>query len=134
MESRDTQLLSLRPKLPNIRLDSTMSPDESFQNITLRPIVKLQNDLLVAVYKNYISKHKNVFQNLTVEARLDYIDNSIQKDIKFRNALKGIIIGQFTLSEYELYIQNFSALNKRIMNIVKERLKNNLMQFENTAA
>ena len=75
-----------------------------------------------------------MFQNLTVEARLDYIDNSIQKDIKFRNALKGIIIGQFTLSEYELYIQNFSALNKRIMNIVKERLKNNLMQFENTAA
>ncbi len=133
METRDTQLIALRPKLPNVRLDSSMSSEESFQNKTLRPIIKLQNDLLVAVFNNYINKHKNVFQDLTIDGRLDYIDNTIQKDIKFRNALKGIIIGQFTVLEYELYIQNSSALNKRMMNIVKERLKNNLLQFENKA-
>lgn len=130
MESRETALITLRPELPNVRLDVTMSPEESFQNKTLRPIIKLQNDLLVAVFKNYIKKHKNAFQDLTIDTRLDYIDNAIQKDIKFRNSLKGIIIGLFTLIEYELYIKNSSALNKRMMNIVKERLKSNLLQFE----
>jgi len=126
MDARDLSLLALRPELPNIQLGNSMSTDEAFQNKTLRPIIKLQNDLLIAIFKNYIVKHKNVFNDLTVDRRIAYIDNAIHKDIKFRNALKGIIIGQFTISEYETYIKNSSALNKRMMNIVKERLKSNI--------
>ena len=132
MESRDIAIIACRPKLPNVRLDGKMSTEETFQNKTLRPIIKLQNDLLVAVFKNYIKKHKNVFLEINLDARLEYIDNSIQKDIKFRNSIKGMIIGHFTNEEYSLYILNSSALNKRMMNIVKERLKSNLLQFEVT--
>ncbi|PIX08560.1 MAG: glyoxalase, partial [Flavobacteriaceae bacterium CG_4_8_14_3_um_filter_34_10] len=51
-------------------------------------------------------------------------------DIKFRNALKGMVIGQFTLEEFELYIQNSSALNKRMMHLVIERIKNNIQLLE----
>ena len=40
-----------------------------------------------------------------------------------------MIIGQFTTEEYEIYIQNSSALNKRMMNIVKERLVSNIQVF-----
>lgn len=130
MDTRDSALIALRPELPNVQLDNSISVEESFQNKTLRPIIKLQNDLLVAVFKNYIRKHKNVFQDLTIDARLDYINNAVQRDIKFRNALKGIIIGQFTIEEFNLYIQNSSALNKRMMNIVKERLKNNIQLLD----
>ena len=133
MDSRDSALIALRPELPNVRIDNSMSADEIFQNKTLRPIIKLQNDLLVAVFKNYIRKHKNVFLQITIDNRLEYIDNAVQKDIKFRNSLKGIIIGLFTVEEYNLYILNSSALNKRMMNIVKERLKSNLLQFEITS-
>lgn len=109
-----------------------MSADECFQNKTLRPVAKLQNDLLLAVFKNYVAKHKNVFYDLTIEKRLDYIENAVHKDMKFRNSLKGLIIGQFTLEEFGIYIQNSSALNKRMMDIVKERLKSNvqLLEFE----
>ncbi|HAT65574.1 MAG TPA: glyoxalase, partial [Flavobacteriaceae bacterium] len=32
--------------------------------------------------------------------------------------------------EYETYIQNSSALNKRMMNIVKDRLKSNIQLLE----
>ena len=130
MDTREISLLALRPELHNVRIDGTMSSEESFQNNTLRPVIKLQNDLLVAVFKNYIKKHKNVFHTYTIDQRLVYIDNATQKDIKFRNSLKGMIIGQFTITEYDNYIKNSSALNKRMMNIVKERLKNNLLQFE----
>ncbi len=61
---------------------------------------------------------------------MDYIENAIHKDMKFRNGLKGIIIGQFTIEEYKTYIANSSALNKRMMNIVKERLKSNVQLLE----
>jgi len=106
------------------------SSEEIFQNQTLRPILKLQNDLFVAVFANQISKHKNDFYNLSVDKKLHYIENVIQKDIKFRNALKGIVIGLFTKLEYDDYIKNSSNLNKRMMNMLIERLKNQVQLFE----
>lgn len=130
METRDSVLLRLRPEIPSAKITPGMSADECFQNKTLRPVAKLQNDLLLAVFKNYVAKHKNVFYDLTIEKRLDYIENAIHKDMKFRNSLKGLIIGQFTLEEFGIYIQNSSALNKRMMDIVKERLKSNVQLLE----
>lgn len=130
MNSRELELVALRPEIPSALVSSLMSFDEKFQNTTLRPIVKLQNDLFILVFRNYIAKHKNVFYTLSLEKRLQYIENAIQKDIKFRNSLKGMVIGQFTLEEYELYIQNSSSLNKRMMHLVVERLKSNIQLLE----
>ncbi len=130
METRDSELLRLRPEIPSAKITPNMSADECFQNKTLRPVAKLQNDLLLAVFRNYVAKHKNVFYDLTIEKKMDYIENAIHKDMKFRNSLKGIIIGQFTLEEFEIYIKNSSALNKRMMDIVKERLKSNIQLLE----
>lgn len=134
MKTRDINLLELRPEIPSAVVNSMMTSDEYFQNSTLRPVIKLQNDLLLEVFKNYVHKHKNVFHDLTIDKRLDYIENAIHKDMKFRNSLKGIVIGQFTIEEYLLYIKNSSALNKRMMDIVKERIKSNvqLLEYENT--
>jgi hypothetical protein len=130
METRDTALLLIRPEIPSAKITSMMSDEEYFQNTTLRPVAKLQNDLLVEVFKNYVRKHKNVFYGLSIEKRLDYVENAIHKDMKFRNFLKGIIIGQFTIQEYEVYTQNSSALNKRMMNLVKERIKSKIQLLE----
>ncbi|WP_370214275.1 glyoxalase [Mesoflavibacter profundi] len=130
MTTRDQLLLEARPVIESIVLNEHMSNDERFQNETLRPIIKLQNDLLIEVFKNYIAKHKNVFYQLTLEKRLNYIENAIHKDIKFRNSLKGMIIGQFTVLEYSIYTKNSSALNKRMMTIVKQRLQSNIQLFE----
>ncbi len=130
MEARDQVLLQLRPNIESARILPNMSPEEIFQNQTLRPVAKLQNDLLLEIFRNYVRKHKNVFYDLSIEKRLDYIENAIHKDMKFRNSLKGTIIGQFTLEEYRSYTQNSSALNKRMMNIVKERLKSHVQLLE----
>ena len=128
--TRDQQLLAARPTSESIIINDRMSDEERFQNQTLRPVIKFQNDLFIEVFRNYIAKHKNVFYQLTIEKRLNYIENAIQKDIKFRNSLKGIVIGQFTVDEYLTYIKNSSALNKRMMNIVKQRLQSNIQLFE----
>lgn len=130
MDSRDTSLLKIRPEIPNAKVTLLMSEEECFQNKTIRPIAKLQNNLLVEVFKHYIKKHKNVFYNLSIEKRMHYIENAIQKNMKFRNSLKGIMIGQFTIEEHRKYISNSSAINKRMMGIVKERLKQNIQLLE----
>ncbi|MCL6266001.1 glyoxalase [Flagellimonas myxillae] len=131
MDSRSEHLLDMRPEIGQGNFHADMSPDERFQNQTLRPIIKLQNDLIIEVFKNYIRKHKGAFYDLSLEKRLLYIENSIQKDIKFRNSLKGMIIGHFTVQEYRSYILNSSALNKRMMNMVINRLKDQVQLLEN---
>ena len=130
MNDRSQKLIQIRPLIPSAKILPDMSPEERFQNETLRPIIKLQNDLLLASFQNYIVKTKNAFYELKLEKRMDYITNAIQKDIKFRNSLKGMIIGQFALEEYDTYIQNSSALNKRMMNMVIKRLQDQIQFFE----
>lgn len=130
MEQRDLHLIASRPEILSARVSENMTADEQFQNQTLRPVIKLQNELLLAAFKNYIQKHKNVFYGLSIEKRLDYVENAIHKDMKFRNSLKGMVIGQFTLEEYSLYVQNSSALNKRMMGIVKEQIQDSIQLLE----
>ena len=122
MNSRQFNLKSIRPEISSATINDDMSSDERFQNLVLRPAIKFQNNLLIEVFRNYIAKHKSVFYDLTLDKRMDYIENAIQKDMKLRNSMKGMIIGLFSVEEYLIYIENSSALNKRMMNLVKERL------------
>tara|TARA_R110000868_G_scaffold72823_4_gene211712 strand:+ start:1790 stop:2206 length:417 start_codon:yes stop_codon:yes gene_type:complete len=130
MNTRQSGLKAIRPEISSATINDMMCSDERFQNLVIRPIIKLQNDLLIEVFRNYVAKYKLAFYDFSLEKRINYIENAIQRDVKFRNSLKGIIIGLFTVEEYLIYIQNSSALNKRMMGIVKERLISNIQLFE----
>ena len=129
MNDRPNDLLRIRPQIKKTQQFATTSADERFQNGTIRPILKLQNPLLLAIFHNYIEKRKGVFYDLGIEKKLAYIENSLIKDQKFRNSVKGVIIGQFTVDEYQQYSLNSSSLNKRMMNMVIERLKDQVQMF-----
>ncbi|MEI7508099.1 MAG: glyoxalase [Flavobacterium sp.] len=129
MKARDLSLLEIRGEsIGNTSKDSSL--EELFQNRTLRPIIKLQNNLFIEVFINYAIKQKNVFFKLSPEKKVVYIENVIQRDIKFRNSLKGMIIAFFTINEYSEYITNSSNLNKRMMNILIERLKSQVQLID----
>lgn len=128
METRDLSLLQIRGGAIGNTLNA--SPEEIFQNQTIRPILKLQNDLFVEAFRNYVDKYKGDFYNYPAQKKLSFIDNAIHKDIKFRNALKGMVIAMFTIDEYHAYIKNSSNLNKRMMNMVIERLQSQAQLFE----
>ena len=132
MNTRDLNLKQIRPEIASVIINDDMTSDERFQNLVLRPISKLQVPLFIEVFKNYAKKHKNVFYELSIEKRICYIENALQKDMKLRNALKGMIIGFFTTEEYLIYIKNSSALNKRLMSIVKDQLIGNIQLLENS--
>ena len=129
MDQRDTFLKEFRGATIGTVTDQS-SADELFQNQVLRPILKLQNDLFIASFINHLGKNRIDFDAFSVEKKLTTIENAIQKDIKFRNALKGMIIALFTLDEYAQYIKNSSSLNKRMMGMLTERLKSQIQLFE----
>ena len=129
MDKRDQFLKEFRGETIGTVTDQSSS-DELFQNQVLRPILKLQNDLFIASFINHLGKNRIDFDAFSVEKKLATIENAIQKDIKFRNALKGMIMALFTLDEYAQYIKNSSSLNKRMMGMLIERLKSQVQLFE----
>ncbi len=121
--NRDKALRSLRPEIPAAQVDKHTSPEERFQNETLRPILKLQNDILAQAFQQQLQKYKVPFDDFTKEKQTAYIQKAIQKDLKFRNMLKGMIVGHLTIAEYEFYTQHESALDKRLMSMLAQRLE-----------
>ncbi len=129
---RDPQLIALRPQLD---LDTTKAtPEEQFQNITLRPILKLQHALLVSIFKHGIAKHRNVYQNLPQKERMLLIAGLVRKDHKMRQLLAGTIIGQFTMEEYSNFQANEPALMRRLIALMVQRLQSvDLKMFDPNA-
>lgn len=131
MIPRDKDVLSIRAELPKAKVNTTTLSLESFQNSTLRPIAKFQNDLMFAIFQDYIIRYKNVFLKLGTQDKLKYIENTVKKDSKFKNLIRGVFMGHFTLDEYQFYTENSSEINKRIINLTKERLESQVDQFGN---
>jgi hypothetical protein len=130
MSGRDLFIKELRGEAIGA-ISSQSTTEELFQNEVLRPILKLQNDLFLAVFLNYLGKNIIAFKIHTQEKKMTIIENALQKDIKLKNILKGMIIGLFTTDEYTLYLKNSSSLNKRMMSMLAERLKSQVKSLEN---
>ena len=123
----------MRPDILTKTIKTEMSTEEYFQNTVLRPIIKFQNDLLIAVFLQFCRKYKNVFFDLSIEKKVLYIESVIAKDSKLRSSFRDMIIGLFSVQEYSEYLINASALNKRMTGIVKERLISHVQLLSQSA-
>ena len=129
MSQRDVFLNEFRGQTLGSITDQS-SVEEQFQNEVLRPILKLQNELIILSFQNYLRVNKINFNSFTVDKKVVLIENSILKDSKLREILKGIIIGLFTSNEYSLYATNSSNFNKRIISMLIERLQSQIQLLE----
>lgn len=124
---RDEQLKALRPEI-EIAEKRVQSDFEQFQNETLRQICKLQNEILLEFIPFYIASKNKTFTQHAPADKLKYIDSLFSRDTSFKNTLSGMIIGHFTLEEFQYYTKNVSEINKRMVSLIKKRF---LSQFEN---
>ncbi|MEZ0484243.1 glyoxalase [Fibrella aquatica] len=123
---RDAALLTLRPKI--VTEPTTSNPAETFQNQTLRPILKLQNDLLIGLFHQYLTKRKQLgpdarFAKMSQAEQDAYIDHTIRTDQKFRNLLVGTIVGQFTSDEWTMFLADEAELTRRLGNMLTQRIQ-----------
>tara|TARA_B100000809_G_scaffold247757_1_gene277144 strand:+ start:306 stop:686 length:381 start_codon:yes stop_codon:yes gene_type:complete len=114
--------LQLRPTISSNQKKGTCSVEENFQNEIVRPIVKLQNDLLLSYFEHFISIKKNNLNDLNQAQLKDILKKYFSRDSRLKADLKGLIIGLFTLEEFNVYLTMVSQINKRIYSIVEERI------------
>ena len=87
----------------------------------------MQNNLLVAFFNNYIRNIKIEFNKLEAEFQKNKINTILTKDVNFKNILIGSIIGHLNENEIKIYLKSKSELNKRIIQMLKQRLQDNLI-------
>lgn len=117
-----TSRLDLRPIIKTEEFEKS-TDEEKFQTLTLRPILKLQNELLLGLFKNHMTESKNTYYSLSPENKVLFIVNSLQKNIVLKNKLIGVTLGMLTLDEFAVYITNTSLYNKRIISLIIERIR-----------
>jgi len=117
--------LELRASL-EIPILEASTAEENFQNQTLRPILKLQNDLYWVLFINYAVRQNADFNSLSATKKSNFIEQSLQKDNVLKNTCIGMTIGMFTLPELEIYNSESKVFNKRIITMLIERLKSQI--------
>ncbi len=124
-----TDRLSLRDHIPTKELENSR-PEEKFQSLTLRPVLKLQNELILGLFANYIKESKSLFHTFSMEKKALFVENSLQKNIALKNKLLDICIAMFSLEEFQIYSAQASLFNKRIMALLIERIRSQVLKLQ----
>jgi len=123
---RDKHLINLRPPIDNILLDTT-EEIERFQNKTLRPILKFQNELFIMLFLNSIFIKKMDFHKKDETAKVRIIKDTLKKDNKLKDAILYSVIALMTTEELTYLYTSNSSIKKRITSMVTERLIDQLV-------
>lgn len=113
---------------PIVALEKEADTDmEKFQNLTLRPILKLQNELLTQFFQNQLIDKKIHWEKLESNRRREVIHATFQKEISFRSFTIGLVCGHYNDQETKFYLQHKTELNKRIISMSIERIGSQLI-------
>jgi len=124
MSERDTILTSIRPKIEVLTEKSCAL--ETFQSQTLRPILKLQNSLILLQVRNFVKNNFKAFNAVNINEQKKYIRNSFKQDINLSKPLIYSIVGMFTSNELMFYNENHREVNKRITELLIERINSQI--------
>lgn len=113
-----------RPELPEEIRDGITSTAEEFQNKIVRPIIKMQSDLLVAHLKQKLITSKIELNQLSSAKQEAALTGLFTKDQAFKREVIGMVIGHFSLEEYQTYLEICKEINRRITQIVLNRCLN----------
>lgn len=96
--------------------------NELFQNQTLRPILKLQHELLIKVFNSKIESLNINWKGINRAQKIEVVKSQLIKNIPFKNLVIGIIVGQLNETELEKYLIKKREFNKRIIQMALERI------------
>ena len=116
----DAALLALRPQVPAEPAEpGTLG---AFLHGTLRPVLKLQNDLLLAVVADFVHGHHMALAAASPADRQRLLAELLARNTKLRYTVVGLITGLFTAAEHAFYRQYRPELNRRLLELAQRRV------------
>jgi hypothetical protein len=114
----DDALRALRPFVPTETTDADGTVG-AFLHATLRPVLKLQNDMLLAVVADFVRDHHIALRPTDQHHQLTEL---LSRNTKLRYTVVGLVSGQFTGTEYAYYQQHRAELNRRLLEMALRRV------------
>ncbi|WP_310398119.1 hypothetical protein [Hymenobacter sp.] len=113
----DAALLALRPAVAAAPADADTVG--AFLHATLRPVLKQQNDLLLAAVADFVRDHHIVLVPTDQHHQLAEL---LARNTKLRYTVVGLVTGLFTSAEYAFYRQHRPELNRRLLELARQRV------------
>jgi len=110
-------------------LQETQSAEERFQNEVLRPVLKMKHESLVLLMKDFLVNHHIDLSRKDLKKRTEILTHVLSTNKNLKVLFLGLVIGQFTQEELEVYLSNKGPLNKRIRNLLVQRICSAALSF-----
>jgi hypothetical protein len=120
MTSREQFFLAARPII--VVEQNKALPAEAIQNDIFRPILKLQNEVLLAVFHNARRGAWPNFTAMPLERKLAEVSTLLQKENALRNQLLGMVLGACTPEELNAYFEQKEVISRRIHQLLAQRI------------
>lgn len=121
MTSRDSALLALRPTV-DADPEATASEVEAFLHLTLRPVLKLQNPVLLQLVARDVARRIPGFSDFAVDDQRDRLATTLRSDSRLKQALVGVVYGAFTEAELAFALDHLAEVRRRTLALLTERV------------
>ncbi|SES81777.1 hypothetical protein [Hymenobacter actinosclerus] len=118
----DAALLALRPVVAAETTATPATPGD-FLHATLRPVLKLQNPLLLAVVADFVRDHHVPLPSAAPADQVRLLAELLGRNTKLRYTVVGLITGLFTTAETAFYRQHRPELNRRLLELATRRVQ-----------
>lgn len=122
---RDMALLASRPTVATAFLPPTTEEATvgDFLHRTLRPVLKLQNELLLRLVADFIQEYHIPFATAATVEQQRLVAELLTRNVKLRYLLVGTVVGLFTQAELAYYRPHRAELNRRLLELATRRVQ-----------
>ena len=123
----DAALLALRPAIAGQPAPvPTPATVADFQHQVLRPLLKLQHELLARTVEDFALDYHVPLASAAPAEATRLRTELLARNARLRATLVGLVVGLLTAEELTFYRQHRSELNRRLLDLVAERLRSTL--------
>ena len=119
----DAALVALRPAIAATPAATPEPTPGDFLHATLRPLLKLQNPLLLAVVADFVRDHHVPMASADAADQVRLLGELLTRNTKLRYTVVGLVVGGFTTDELTFYRQHRPELNRRLLELATRRVQ-----------
>lgn len=122
---REAALLALRPAI-DLGADApdpaSLDAPARLLHATLRPVLKLQNETLLALVGRAVAARAAAFPVFDPADQRAHLDRLVRSDPRLQRLLLGVVIGMLTQDELTEFQRREAEMRRRVVALLAERV------------
>ncbi|GAB2964046.1 hypothetical protein GCM10027048_36690 [Hymenobacter coalescens] len=117
----DLVLLGLRPAV-SAAVSPGASPPDQLLHGALRPILKLHNERLLQLVADFARDYRLPLATAAPADQQRLLEDLLRRNARLQHTLTGLVTALFTEGEYALYRAHRAEMNRRLLELTRQRV------------